>query len=69
VHPFWSSYDGKRAWLRLSMGGQPWLELELHGRPSGAHRRGRGGGRGRGRGGHGQGVAGGAMQRGSDRSC
>jgi hypothetical protein len=30
------------------MGGQPWSELELHGRPWGAHRSGEGWGRGRG---------------------
>jgi hypothetical protein len=51
VHPFWSSHEGKRAWLDLSMTGQPWPELELHGWPWGAHRRGRGGQRGRVRGG------------------
>jgi hypothetical protein len=34
--------------VRLSIGGQPWPELELHGRPWGARRRGRGGERGRG---------------------
>jgi hypothetical protein len=43
VHPFWSSHEEKRACVRLSMGGQPWPELELHGRPWGARRRGRGG--------------------------
>jgi hypothetical protein len=51
VHPFWLSHEEKRAWLRLSMGGQPWPELELHGRPSGVRRRGKRGGRGRERGG------------------
>jgi hypothetical protein len=35
VHLFWSSQEEKRAWLRLSMGRQPWLELELHGRRHG----------------------------------
>jgi hypothetical protein len=29
--------------VRLSIGGQPWSELELHGRPWGARRSGRGG--------------------------
>jgi hypothetical protein len=53
VHP--SLYRGMG---EVPMGGQPWPELELHGRPWGAHRRGRGGGRGRG------GVARGAMGRG-----
>jgi hypothetical protein len=42
VHPFWSSHEEKQACVRLSMGGQPWPELELHGRPLGARRRGRG---------------------------
>jgi hypothetical protein len=31
VHPFWSSHEEKRACVSLSMGGQPWPELELHG--------------------------------------
>jgi hypothetical protein len=35
VHPFWSSHEEKCACVRLSMGGQPWLELELHGRRHG----------------------------------
>jgi hypothetical protein len=53
------------------MGGQPWAELELHGRPWGAHRRGERGGRRRGEGGaargqHG-GLLGGAMGRGCGR--
>jgi hypothetical protein len=47
---FLSSHEEKRACLSLSVGGQSWSELELHGRQWGAHRRGRGGGRGRGRG-------------------
>jgi hypothetical protein len=33
VHPFWSSHKEKRACVRLSMGGQPWPKLKLHGRP------------------------------------
>jgi hypothetical protein len=33
MHPFWSSHKEKRACVRLSMGGQPWPELELHDRP------------------------------------
>jgi hypothetical protein len=51
VHPFWSSYDEKRPWLELSMGGS-------HGRTSSsmtdhgvAHRRGKRRGRGGGEGG------------------
>jgi hypothetical protein len=46
------------------MGGQPWPELELHGRPWGAHRRGGRGGTRRGRGGGAQlGCSWGAMGR------
>jgi hypothetical protein len=46
------------------MGGQPWPELELHGRPRGARRR----GRGRGRGGivGGRGMGGGGGQQGEE---
>jgi hypothetical protein len=40
VHPFWSSHEEKQACVRLSIGGQPWPELEIHGRPWGARRRG-----------------------------
>jgi hypothetical protein len=39
VHPFWSSHEEKQACVRLSIGGQPWPELEIHGRPWGARRR------------------------------
>jgi hypothetical protein len=39
------------------MGGQPWPELELHGRPWGARRRGAiAGGHGEGEGRHGEGL-------------
>jgi hypothetical protein len=41
------------------MGGQPWPELELRGRPWGAHRRGERGGRRRGEGGAARGWHGG----------
>jgi hypothetical protein len=27
MHPFWSSHKEKRVCVRLSMGGQPWLDL------------------------------------------
>jgi hypothetical protein len=27
MHPFWSSHEEKRVCVRLSMGGQPWLDL------------------------------------------
>jgi hypothetical protein len=60
VHLFWLSHEEKRTWIELSMEGQPWPKLELHGRPRGAHQRGRGGGR---RGGEG-GAAGGCAMRG-----
>jgi hypothetical protein len=33
MHRFWSSHKEKRVCVRLAMGGQPWPELELHGRP------------------------------------
>jgi hypothetical protein len=36
VHLFWSSHEEKRACVRLSMGGQQWPELELHGGPWGS---------------------------------
>jgi hypothetical protein len=67
VHPFWSSHEDKRACVRLSMGGQPWSELELHGQPGGARWRGEKVGRRRGEGvqvGDGMGAARGAMGRG-----
>jgi hypothetical protein len=51
MHSFWSSHEEKRDCVRLSMGGQLWPELELHGRPWGAHRKGGRGGTRRGRGG------------------
>jgi hypothetical protein len=40
MHPFWSSHKEKRDCMRLSVGGQPWPELELHDWSWGAHRRG-----------------------------
>jgi hypothetical protein len=36
MHPFWSSHEEKRVCVRLSMGGQPWPELELHGSAMGS---------------------------------
>jgi hypothetical protein len=42
MHPFWPSHVEKRVCVRLSTGGHPWPELELHGRPWVARKRGEG---------------------------
>jgi hypothetical protein len=31
MHLFWASHEEKHVCVRLSMGGQPWSELEFHG--------------------------------------
>jgi hypothetical protein len=51
MHQFWSSHEEKRDCVRLSMGGQPWLELELmagHGELVGEGKEGEGEGEGAG---------------------
>jgi hypothetical protein len=74
MHQFWSSHEEKRDCVRLSMGGQPWLELELmagHGELVGEGKEGEGEGEGAGGtpGGHSWGTPWGALQEEGSACC